>query len=228
MSGVRQPVPFRVQIVAASTVFLFAAVLGWGHAERQQLAAEVARSPVGESGGQPELAERPAPEVERIGTSVARGGESVARLREARRAALPEREQVQATAGTLGESFMWPVAAPISSVFGMRDGRMHRGIDLAADHGDPILAALDGKVYFVGDIRGYGNTVILEHPNGIRTLYAHCSVLLVKQGQQVRRGELIARVGSTGFSTGPHLHFEILVNERHQDPLAYLPRRQGR
>jgi murein DD-endopeptidase MepM/ murein hydrolase activator NlpD len=121
--------------------------------------------------------------------------------------------------------FAWPVRAPISSVFGPRDGRNHAGIDLAANMGDSIRAARDGEVIYSGEISGYGETVILRHADGTRTLYAHSSKRLVSNGDKVRQGQTIALVGSTGHSTGPHLHFEVIVNDRPRDPLLYLPKR---
>lgn len=126
---------------------------------------------------------------------------------------------------SLGGTFTWPLLAPVSSTFGPRWGRNHNGIDLAANHGDEIKAARDGEVWVAGAVTGYGETVILEHADGSRTVYAHCSKLLVKPGQKVKQGQVIALVGSTGQSTGPHLHFEIIVNDRPADPLLYLPKR---
>lgn len=102
---------------------------------------------------------------------------------------------------------------------------MHNGLDLAANMGDPIRAAKAGTVITAGEITGYGQTVILQHPDGTKTLYGHASRLLVKAGQAVKQGETIALVGSTGHSTGPHLHFEIIVNDKPQNPLLYLPKR---
>lgn len=124
----------------------------------------------------------------------------------------------------LGDAFAWPVFAPLSSPFGPRGGRNHNGIDLAAQMGDPIKAARDGDVILAGTVSGYGETIILRHQDGTRTLYAHCSRLLVQSGERVRQNEVIALVGSTGRSTGPHLHFEIIVNNKAHDPLLYLPK----
>lgn len=138
-------------------------------------------------------------------------------------AAAPEEDEP--AAASLAGQFIWPVIAPISSHFGPRDGRNHNGIDLAANMGDDIRAARDGTVIIAGEVSGYGNTVVLEHADGTRTLYAHASVLKVEVGQKVRQGDLIALVGSTGRSTGPHLHFEIIINDRPRDPLLYLPKR---
>lgn len=134
-------------------------------------------------------------------------------------ASLPEQEL------SLGGVFAWPNTAPISSLFGPRWGRNHAGIDLAANQGDPIKAARGGRVELAGEVQGYGNTVIIQHPDGTRTLYAHTSKLLVRSGQNVQQGDLIALVGSTGNSTGPHLHFEIIVNGKPRNPLLYLPKK---
>jgi len=101
---------------------------------------------------------------------------------------------------------------------------LHAGIDLAANAGDPIRAAKGGNVLVAGTVRGYGLTVVLAHPDGSRTLYAHSSRLLVKTGQHVAQGDLLGLVGSTGLSTGPHLHFEVIMNDRPRDPLLYLPK----
>jgi murein DD-endopeptidase MepM/ murein hydrolase activator NlpD len=126
---------------------------------------------------------------------------------------------------SLAGLFSWPLSAPISSHFGPRWGRNHAGIDLAANQGDQIRAARGGEVLLASMVDGYGETVVLKHSDGTRTLYAHASRLLVRAGQQVKQGDVIALVGSTGVSTGPHLHFEIIVNDRPRDPLQILPRR---
>ena len=98
----------------------------------------------------------------------------------------------------------------------------HSGIDYRANSGEKILAAASGKVVFSGYEGSYGNYIIIDHGNGIKTMYAHCSTLLKQTGSQVNAGEEIAEVGSTGFSTGPHLHFEVKVNEKPVDPKTYL------
>lgn len=139
------------------------------------------------------------------------------------------RPAAAAPGGAVQESlkglFAWPSTAVMSSTFGPRWGRNHNGIDLAANHGDPIKAARDGQVLLAGTVDGYGETVVLQHADGTRTLYAHASKLMVRSGQQVKQGEVIALVGSTGRSTGPHLHFEIIVHDRPVDPTIYLPPR---
>lgn len=110
----------------------------------------------------------------------------------------------------------------VSSGFGTRWGRLHRGVDLALAQGSPIYAADSGTVYFAGDGGGYGNLVKVDHGNGMQTYYAHCSSLLVTSGQKVSRGEKIALTGSTGNSTGPHLHFEVIINGKCVDPAGML------
>lgn len=120
----------------------------------------------------------------------------------------------------------WPLRyGVVSSEYGRRRGRRHHGVDIAADEGDPVYAAAPGEVLFASStLRGYGNVVILRHDHATTSLYAHNSLLLVRPGQQVRTGELIARVGSTGRSTGPHVHFEVRRGERPLDPRGVLPK----
>ncbi len=105
----------------------------------------------------------------------------------------------------------------------MRRGRPHEGVDIAAQKGTPIFAAESGRVIFSGRMSGYGKVVIVKHAGRYRSVYAHASRLLVRKGEFVERGQKVAEVGSTGRSTGPHLHFEIRRSETPQNPLAYLP-----
>lgn len=114
----------------------------------------------------------------------------------------------------------------ISSLFGPRWGRMHQGIDFAANNGAPIYAASTGNVIHSGWEAGYGKSVVLDHGNKRQTRYAHCSRLIAKVGQSVEKGQVIAKVGSTGHSTGPHLHFEVIVNGKRQNPAWYYPLHQ--
>jgi murein DD-endopeptidase MepM/ murein hydrolase activator NlpD len=118
--------------------------------------------------------------------------------------------------------FIWPVNAPITSPFGWRWGRMHEGLDLGAAYGTPIEAAAAGVVIYAGWEGGYGNLVVIDHGGGLATAYGHQSRIAVSVGQNVAQGEIIGYVGSTGHSTGPHLHFEVRVNGQAVDPLGYL------
>lgn len=121
-----------------------------------------------------------------------------------------------------------PVNGPITSNFGYRShpilgrGRLHAGTDFGAPTGAPIFAADSGTVIVAEWYGGYGNAVIIDHGNGLTTLYGHCSELYVTVGQGVQRGQTIAAVGSTGLSTGPHLHFEVRRQGEPVEPLAYL------
>jgi murein DD-endopeptidase MepM/ murein hydrolase activator NlpD len=118
---------------------------------------------------------------------------------------------------------IWPVHGPITSPFGPRWGGFHPGIDIGVPTGTPIEAAAAGTVIWCGWESGYGNLVVLDHHNGIATAYAHQSRIAVSCNQDVAQGQVIGYVGSTGFSTGPHLHFEVRVNGTPVDPLGYLP-----
>lgn len=126
--------------------------------------------------------------------------------------------------------FCWPAPSYIklTSPYGYRihpvykTKKFHSGVDLAAPGGSNILAADSGKVISAGWNGGYGNCVVIDHGNGISTLYAHASVLCVSKGQSVTRGSVIAKVGTTGTSTGNHLHFEVLINGKTTDPMAYI------
>lgn len=123
---------------------------------------------------------------------------------------------------------LWPVHGHVSSGFGWRIhpiygyGRMHTGMDITAGWGTPIRAAGAGRVIQSGYYGGYGNAVIIDHGNSLSTLYGHCSSLSVNVGQFVKKGQLVGYVGSTGASTGPHLHFEVMVNGQQVDPSGYL------
>jgi murein DD-endopeptidase MepM/ murein hydrolase activator NlpD len=118
----------------------------------------------------------------------------------------------------------WPTSGYVTSEFGYRihpiagNLKFHTGIDIGADYGTPIEAADGGRVIYNSWFGGYGNTIIIDHGKGIVTLYAHCSELFVKSGQLVVKGQKIALVGSTGNSTGPHLHFEVRKNGEPTNP----------
>jgi murein DD-endopeptidase MepM/ murein hydrolase activator NlpD len=134
----------------------------------------------------------------------------------------------QAGAGSTGTGapsaagLIWPVDGVVVSGFGLRWGRMHEGIDIAASSGTPIRAAAAGTVIHAGWLGGYGNLVVIDHGNGLATAYAHASSILVGVGKQVAQGQTVSLVGSTGHSSGPHLHFEVRINGVAVDPLLYL------
>jgi murein DD-endopeptidase MepM/ murein hydrolase activator NlpD len=122
-----------------------------------------------------------------------------------------------------GSGMRWPASGPVTSEFGYRWGRLHAGIDIGAGYGAPIRAAKSGTVIFAGVQSGYGNVIIIEHGGGLTTLYGHQSRLAAHDGDEVSTGDLIGYVGSTGHSTGPHLHFETRVGGSPQNPRRYLP-----
>lgn len=121
-----------------------------------------------------------------------------------------------------GGGLTWPTPGRVSSPFGSRWGRMHNGIDISGSHGNPVYAVGPGHVSSACWNGGYGNTIIISHGNNVQTLYAHLSSINVQVGQTVNQGQLIGRVGSTGNSTGPHLHFEIIINGASRNPMQYL------
>lgn len=126
---------------------------------------------------------------------------------------------------------LWPTNGRLSDDFGYRrdpfTGRKtyHEGLDIAGSFGDKIKAAASGKVILAQRYNGYGRAVIIDHGHGLKTLYGHSSKLLVKEGQIVKKGDVIAEVGSSGRSTGPHLHFQVLLYNTPVDPLQYLDER---
>lgn len=121
-----------------------------------------------------------------------------------------------------GRGTYLPVRGKVSSPFGLRHGRMHGGIDYAANHGDPVVAMAAGKVKFAGYHGGYGLMVDIDHGGDLVTRYAHLASIMVEPGEKVSGGQLIGRVGSSGSATGPHLHFEVLRNNVPQNPADYL------
>ena len=123
---------------------------------------------------------------------------------------------------TSGSGMQWPVRGTVTSEFGPRWGRLHAGIDISAPNGTAIRAAKSGTVIFSGWQGGYGQAVVIDHGGGLTTLYAHQSRLASSAGQDVEAGELIGYVGSTGNSTGNHLHFETRVDGSPQNPRRYL------
>ena len=126
------------------------------------------------------------------------------------------------TTQTDSNQMVWPSPGTLSSGYGMRHGRMHQGIDLTRDRGKNIVAAASGVVIFAGNKKGFGKTIIIDHGDGMNTLYAHSEKLYVSKGDTVKQGDLISKMGSTGKSTGIHLHFEVRKNGQPQNPLRYL------
>ena len=124
---------------------------------------------------------------------------------------------IMPTAGWLSSAFSRSRFHPI-----LHHARPHEGIDVAAPMGAPIVAPAAGTVTLVARQNGYGNVLEIDHGNGIVTKYAHCSRIVVKKGQRVQRGEVVANVGSTGLATGPHLHYEIHVHGKVVNPLTYV------
>lgn len=144
---------------------------------------------------------------------------------EAMRTGVERREALAAATPSI-----WPVAGWLSSSYGTRrdpfnGGRdFHPGLDISADHGTPVHATADGLVSAAGWSGNYGNLVVVDHGFGIQTRYGHLSKFSARAGQRVRRGDIIGHVGSTGRSTSPHLHYEILTNGRLTNPLRILAR----
>ena len=117
---------------------------------------------------------------------------------------------------------LWPLNGRITSMYGWRRGRHHDGIDIAAPMGKPIVAAANGTVIFSGWRSGYGRMVVVQHNRWLKTVYGHTSRNYVRRGQNIKQGDIIALVGNTGRSTGPHLHFEVRTGQGAQDPMRYL------
>lgn len=125
---------------------------------------------------------------------------------------------------------IWPVSGPLSSGFGVRGNpfggpgsEFHKGQDISVPLGTPVVATADGTVVIAGWLRGYGWVVYIDHGNGISTRYGHLSRIDVAVGQSIRRGEQLGLSGSTGRSTGPHVHYEVRINGQAVNPLQYLP-----
>jgi murein DD-endopeptidase MepM/ murein hydrolase activator NlpD len=156
--------------------------------------------------------------------------EAAARARAARAAARQRRpgpspfaSRITTGQGISTQGFIWPVQGYVTSGYGRRWGRQHTGIDIAAPAGTPIGAAKAGEVLFAGRMGGYGNLVAVDHGDSVVTLYAHQSRIGAAEGEEVAQGQVIGYVGSTGHSTGNHLHFEVRIDTRPVNPRPYLP-----
>ena len=193
-------------------------------AQRAAVAPPVAGAPSsgGSSAGPAELAGAPTTDAP---TTTAAPAPTAGRPAAAPTTAAPTTRPAPATTAAprqAGLSVAWPISGVVTSPFGTRWGRMHQGIDIGAGSGTPIHAAGSGTVFFCGVMDGYGNVALIDHGNGMVTLYAHQSQLACSVGQRVGTGQVIGYVGSTGHSTGPHLHFETRVRGVAVDPMQYL------
>ena len=136
-------------------------------------------------------------------------------------------------ASIIGAPSLWPVMGPITSSFGEREdpfngeGAFHSGVDISATFGTPVHAAADGDVKTASMENGYGREIVLDHGNGIETIYGHLSGFAVTAGQQVREGQVIGYVGMSGRSTGPHLHYEVRIHNTPVNPHRYLRETMG-
>ena len=139
-----------------------------------------------------------------------------------RRTAVPKTTTVARRIAVPTATWVIPNSGRLTSAYGPRWGRLHGGLDLASGVGSPNRAAAAGVVLRAGVMSGYGNAVDIQHSNGVVTRYAHNSTLLVSTGQRVRAGQPIGREGSSGNVTGPHLHFEVRINDSPVDPRAFL------
>lgn len=135
---------------------------------------------------------------------------------------LPKEGEITSFPQEWVNAFLLPVDGRVSSPFGMRAGSLHKGVDITAPPGTQIKAAYPGTVTYTGFLRDYGNVIIVEHGKDVVTVYAHNEINLVKKNDKVNKGDVIARLGSTGRSTGPHLHFEIRVANKPIDPATII------
>jgi murein DD-endopeptidase MepM/ murein hydrolase activator NlpD len=172
------------------------------------------------------------PTVQNVSDTLALVEQGLAIRRQSLTALKEELSQRQQALGLPGISLpggttpaIWPARGVVSSPYGLRwnGSDFHPGIDIANDMGTPIIATADGVVRVAGwNDGGYGNMVDIDHGNGIMTRYGHAMQVAVVAGQQVHRGQVIAYMGSTGFSTGPHVHYEVRINGQAVNPSAYL------
>jgi murein DD-endopeptidase MepM/ murein hydrolase activator NlpD len=142
------------------------------------------------------------------------------------RSRLPTAAPPARSARKRDEGWVWPAHGPLTTYFGEvgpYSPRGHAGIDIAAPMGAPVVSVTDGTVVTAARDGGYGIYAVVDHHDGTRTLYAHLSRLDVGHGDTLERGQLLGRIGSTGYSTGPHLHFEVRTDGGLRNPLGYLP-----
>jgi murein DD-endopeptidase MepM/ murein hydrolase activator NlpD len=165
------------------------------------------------------LADSVGRDLEALGQEVASRERSFRELKDL----LEQKRSVLASTPTI-----WPVRGRITAGYGYRlspftgQREMHEGLDVAAPYGSPIMVTADGIVSFVGPLSSFGNVVFINHGHGLTTFYAHTSSARVKEGQQVKRGQIIAYVGTSGRTTGPHVHYEVQVNGATVNPLKYI------
>jgi murein DD-endopeptidase MepM/ murein hydrolase activator NlpD len=164
------------------------------------------------------LSEQERGEAEEIDALQAQSAAVAAKIQAAQQSSSSSSSAPSAAPG----GYQWPVSGPVTSPFGWRWGRMHEGIVIAVPSGTPVHASAAGTVIYASWMDGYGNFVIIDHGGGIATAYGHNTSLAVTVGQHVEQGSVIAYSGSTGHSTGPHVHFEVRVNGNAVDPLGYL------
>jgi murein DD-endopeptidase MepM/ murein hydrolase activator NlpD len=174
------------------------------------------------------------PDVANVREALSQVERKIAVRKESFQSLQKELKERQAAMGTVVAGFtiqsitipsIWPCKGDVSSPYGLRWGGsdFHPGIDIANDMGTPIVATADGVVEVAGwNSGGYGNMVDIDHGNGLMTRYGHASQVVVTAGQHVKRGQIIAYMGSTGFSTGPHCHYEVHVNGQVVNPATYL------
>jgi len=142
--------------------------------------------------------------------------------------ALPHGESLGDWLSMAGSPSLWPVAGRVTGSFGERidpfngEGAFHNGMDISTAYGEPVHAAGDGTVAFADLMNGYGRVIILEHNHGVSTRYGHLSGFAVTEGQLVRRGDIVGYVGRSGRTTGPHLHYEVRINDTPVNPYRYL------
>lgn len=119
---------------------------------------------------------------------------------------------------------LWPIVGPLNSPFGPRRGKFHAGIDIGSPHYQEVVAAADGEVIYANETRGgLGKAIVLQHGRGLRTVYAHLSIIIAREGDTVRQGQAIGGVGETGRASGPHLHFEVHKKGVPLNPEDFLP-----